>query len=82
MRTLHDFPRAGIITAMDGKRLLARAQRRRRQGWLLKANGFEWTDWRAATPNCFGIVDRRFLMVGTKADAKRILKDILTVRET
>ena len=74
---LHIFPYGMIV--MDGKRVIAKARYIVNGGqWLIKSYGFEWLDPAAHKPNRLGTVDRRFIVVPTKAKAKKALSQLVT----
>lgn len=74
MRTFHDHGKFGLVV-MDGKKLFARARPIRGSGWLLSAFNFSWIG--ANKPNVFNIINSRQMVVKTKREAKKILKDLV-----
>lgn len=78
MATLHDYSPRGIVV-MEGRHRLAVARNKGRgKGWLLKATGFSWTDPRARDTTRNPLADKfpYLMLVRTKREAMRILKDI------
>ena len=74
MTTFHDFPKNKTMVVMDGRRRICRANLLHSgMGWMLKADGFSWTDPRARLPNVFKIVAPQYLIVVSKREARRIL---------
>jgi len=73
---LHDYPVQKTIVVTDGKRILVKARHIARTGWLLKAYDFNWVHPDASKPNCFGHINRNYLTVGTKRQARDILQTL------
>jgi hypothetical protein len=73
--TFHDF--GHVMSVMDGNRLVAKAKHDH-GSWLMVAYGSEWITPVAAVPNkVTRSVNRRYMLVKSKKEARAILTSLL-----